>query len=128
MFVVDASFLSKTLGGEPGSEKALNWLETTRRAGTMLRGPSLLAYEVAHVLHRRFRGMPAAEKAEVLTALLLGIRLEEAMPEPTFAIDGLTYYDASYLEIARRRGATLVTADKPMAAAAKRLGVAVKLL
>jgi predicted nucleic acid-binding protein len=36
---------------------------------------------------------------------------------------GLTSYDAAYLELAMRRGVRLVTDDKRLAAAARRLGV-----
>jgi predicted nucleic acid-binding protein len=39
--------------------------------------------------------------------------------------EGLTTYDAAYLELAVRRGLPLLTKDKELAGAAKRLGVVV---
>ena len=36
---------------------------------------------------------------------------------------GLTVYDAAYLELAQRRGATLATADRALAAASRQAGV-----
>ena len=38
---------------------------------------------------------------------------------------GLTIYDAAYLELAMRRGATLATSDTALARAAKKAGVGV---
>jgi predicted nucleic acid-binding protein len=39
--------------------------------------------------------------------------------------EGLTTYDAAYLELAQRRGLPLLTKDRELAGAAKRLGVAI---
>jgi predicted nucleic acid-binding protein len=39
------------------------------------------------------------------------------------ALHDLTAYDAAYLELAMRRGCTLVTSDKALSRAAKRAGV-----
>lgn len=104
-----------------------------RRDGAL--APRLLQYETERVITRRargrslsagranwflafFRGLPIAYE---LNGEATGYAAARALAETT----GLTVKDAAYLDLARRTGAPLATRDRPLAAAARRLGVPV---
>lgn len=95
--------------------------------------PSLLAHEVAHVVHvKRRREFPgtADDRAEVVAGILDGIELVDVDAAAARRIGkiaeahGVTAYDAAYIDAAERRaGSVLVTQDARLArAAAARLG------
>lgn len=117
--VVDASALAALLFGEPEAEAVAERLGDAR-----LVAPSLLAFELANVCLVKVRRHPKL-RAALIAAFRLRTRLgvEEIMVSHDGALDlamsaGLTVYDASYLWLARRLGAELVTLDRQLAAAA----------
>jgi len=100
---------------------------------TLLWVPALWWYEVANVLamaerKKRLRRADLAQAIELFARLpvrtdpLLGSdalrRFRSLAHEQT-----LSAYDASYLELAQRRGLGLATLDKPLAQAAHKTGV-----
>jgi predicted nucleic acid-binding protein len=114
----------------PGSDALF---EEVRDQGAVV--PGLWHLEVANVLLQ-------AEKRGRITAADVVMRLELIAELPIMTDDetiarawremlalaraeGLTTYDATYLELAVRRGLPLVTRDEALIAAAKRSGVAV---
>jgi predicted nucleic acid-binding protein len=130
-FVLDASF-------------ALTWCfddETTGRADQVLRDlrsdyslvPAIWPLEIANglvVAERRGR-IDAAIRDEFLGLLMtIDIRVETVDVVHTFAVvldlarrEGLTSYDAAYLDLALRERLPLATRDAALAEAARRVGV-----
>ena len=95
--------------------------------------PSIWPLEVANVLviaERRNR-LKTADSARFLELVRsLPILIEEvSLPRATGAVlslareQDLSVYDAAYLDLAMRSGATLATTDKALAKAAGRVGV-----
>jgi predicted nucleic acid-binding protein len=116
--VVDASALAALLFGEPEAEAVAEQLGDAR-----LVAPALLDFELANVCLIKARRHP--EQRPVLTA---AFQLRGRLAVNAVAVDhdgalelaaatGLTAYDASYLWLARRLGAELVTLDKQLAKA-----------
>jgi predicted nucleic acid-binding protein len=119
--VVDASALAALLFAEPEADAVVQRLD-----GAKLAAPALLPFELANVLVVKQRRHPQ-------DALLLAeaFRLHDRLGVEIQGIDfgetaelalatGLTAYDASYLWLARRLGAELVTLDKALERAAAR--------
>ena len=116
--VVDASALAALLFGENEAEKVAERLGDSR-----LVAPALLGFELANVCLIKSRRHPAQ-----LAALTAAFRLRTQLAVEEVAIDydgvvelvvvtGLTAYDASYLWLARKLGAELVTLDQQLARA-----------
>ncbi len=95
--------------------------------------PELFVAEVANSLGKyvRVRQMPVAEAEEnLLDALSL---IGEMIPMADLAVEsfgvaraeGHPAYDAFYLVLARRRGATLITVDARLATWARKMGIQV---
>ena len=116
--VVDASALGALLFGEPDGPAVA---ERLRGAGLI--APALLPFEVANVCVKKIRRYP-----DQRNALMAAFRMLDRMEVDVIEVDhgealalaercGLTAYDASYLWLARRVGADLVTLDKQLAAA-----------
>jgi predicted nucleic acid-binding protein len=116
--VVDASALAALLFGENEAEMVAERLGDSR-----LVAPALLGFELANVCLVKSRRHPAQ-----LAALTAAFRLRAQLAVEEIAIDhdgvvalavatGLTAYDASYLWLARRLGAELVTLDQQLARA-----------
>lgn len=116
--VVDASALAALLFGELEAE-----IVAERLRGGQLVAPALLGFELANVCLTKIRRH--ADQREVL---LRGFGLRDRMAIEIVEIDqggalalaeasGLTAYDASYLWLARRLTAELVTLDRRLAAA-----------
>jgi predicted nucleic acid-binding protein len=117
--VVDASALAALLFGEPTAQGIAEQLE-----GSSLFAPTLLPTEVASVYLKKSRRHPTQRNA-----LLVAFGLLERMDIARVDVDldaatqlaeqtRLTIYDASYLWLARRLGAELVTLDGALARAA----------
>ncbi|MBV9776724.1 MAG: type II toxin-antitoxin system VapC family toxin [Acetobacteraceae bacterium] len=117
--VVDASALAALLYGEPEAETVARRLGRARLAA-----PALLGFELANICLVKSRRHP-----EQRSALLAAFQLRQRLRIQEVAIDhddalrlasatGLTAYDASYLWLARRLGAELVTLDRQLAGAA----------
>ncbi len=132
--VVDASSLllaAQDPAQDPRADAARRVLpELHGSYGVM--APALLAYEVAHVVHRkapRAFGSDAAGRAGVVATLLTGIELHAPTPEllhRTGALSeerGLTAYDASYLALTERAGDGLLTDDAALREAAAGAGI-----
>lgn len=111
--VVDASVLAAVIFGEPRSEEALSLM-----AGADLYAPPLLYYELANTALKKIRRYP--DQADgLLSAFELAQGLEIRWVEidhpevVRLALDtGLTAYDASYLQVARRLDLPLATFDE----------------
>jgi predicted nucleic acid-binding protein len=116
--VVDASALAAVLFGEAESAVVAEDLVAAR-----LLAPILLQLELANVCLVKIRKNPAA-RGGLLRAWDRFLRLEIAFVEVDAdaalrlaEATGLSVYDASYLWLARDRGAELVTLDRRLAAA-----------
>ncbi|HET6950460.1 MAG TPA: type II toxin-antitoxin system VapC family toxin [Acidimicrobiales bacterium] len=117
--VGDASALVALLvdGGPDGTWAA------RRLAGADLIAPHLVLFEVANILRRHERsGTLSPDAVAAAHADLLDLPVElwpyEAVATRAWALRGnLTAYDAAYVAVAERSGATLVTLDRRMAAA-----------
>jgi predicted nucleic acid-binding protein len=107
---------------EPQAEQT-----SDRLRGATLVAPHLLAYELANVCLKKLRSHPAQREAILLQFAAwtqIGIELVELSTHglPQFAeAHSLTAYDASYLALAERLGAELVTLDRQLARAAAAL-------
>jgi len=90
-----------------------------------------LEFPNALLVAERRRRLTRDERLQVLDeATRLGLRVDGAVPELRAISDlaerhALSTYDAAYLELAARQGATLITLDKALGAAAAAAGVAV---
>jgi predicted nucleic acid-binding protein len=115
--VVDASALGALLFGEPDGAAVA---ERLRGAGLI--APALLPFEVANVCVKKMRRHP-----DQRDALMVAFGMLDRMEVAVVQVDhgealvlaersGLTAYDASYLWLARRMSAELVTLDRQLAA------------
>jgi predicted nucleic acid-binding protein len=120
--VVDASALAALLFGEPsGPEMA------SRMNERGLFAPTLIRYELASVCLKKVRAEPEMHgKLRVALGLYsrLGVREVQVPPDvlPEVAWRaGLTTYDAAYLWLARELGAELLTLDRSLQQALRRM-------
>ncbi len=111
--VVDASALGAVLFAEPEGEAVAALL----RGGSLV-APNLLAYEISNVCLSKLRANPM-QRADFLAAFAnwteLGIELVGVDHAAVLQVAEqfvLTSYDASYLWLAQRLGAELVTLDR----------------
>ena len=117
--VVDASALGALLFGEPEGAAVAGRL---REAGLI--APTLLHFEVANVCLKKMRRHPDQRDALVIAFEMLDrmeVDIVEVNNREVLGLAerlGLTAYDASYLWLARRTGAELVTLDRQLEAAA----------
>lgn len=125
--VVDSSVLVKIVQVESGSDAVL---ATFQAAGpdTRFIAPALARYEVGHALLLRSKAAdePAIEAEHDLTmAMALVEVVDDPAPVVSLAMKhGLSYYDASYLALAKASDARVWTYDAKLtkaAAAEKRL-------
>ena len=117
--VVDASALGAVAFGEPTAEEVAG-----RLAGAELYAPTLLAYELTSIARKKATRYPD-QRAAITWALEQALRLDIQrvdVDQPAvleLALEaGLTSYDAAYLWLARRLGASLVTLDAALDAVA----------
>jgi predicted nucleic acid-binding protein len=117
--VVDASAVAALLFAEPEAERVVKRLGTA-----LLVAPTLLDFELASICLKKMRRHPerrAAFREALALRTRLAIDLLPVAPDevvPLAEATGLSAYDASYLWLARRLGAGLVTLDRRLAAAA----------
>jgi predicted nucleic acid-binding protein len=120
--VVDASVVAAIVFGEPRAQEALERLGDDR-----LIASEVLAYEISTVAWLKLRRLPAlGNPIDDAFRAFEKLEIELVRMEPRvivrMAIDhGLTAYDASYLVLAATRGAKIVTFDRELEAAARRL-------
>jgi predicted nucleic acid-binding protein len=115
--VIDASALGALLFGEPDGAAVA---ERLRGAGLI--APALLPFEVANVCVKKMRRHPDQRDALIVAFGMLdrmGVGVVEVDQSEALVLaerSGLTAYDASYLWLARRMSAELVTLDRELEA------------
>jgi predicted nucleic acid-binding protein len=130
-FVVDSSVALSWCFSDEADAYAEATLQALRSAEA--RAPSLWPFEVANGLwmgQRRGR-LDATETQEALSALaVLPIQVEAATHQRALGAvlnlasqEGLTVYDATYLDLAQRERLPLATLDQQIRQVAARLGV-----
>ena len=129
--VLDASFALTWCFDEEATARTKSTLAALRSDFAMV--PAIWPLEIANGLitaERRGRVTPVVRDGFVALLQDIDIRVEPsdvalAFSElmPLARHEGLTTYDASYLELATRRSLPLATLDAAMAAAARRIGV-----
>lgn len=132
-FVLDASVTLAWFFPDEGNALADHALDVAAVEGAIV--PAIWSLEVANVLlHAERRQRVAPQDVHSFVGLLLRMPIEvDAMamtPAATFGSVAdlardhrLTAYDASYLELARRRGLPIASLDARHIAAAMELGV-----
>ena len=120
--VVDSSALGAVLFAEAAGDRVAERLRDAR-----LLAPVLLSYELASVCLKKIRANPE-QRSGFLAAFAswaqMGIELVDIEHYDVLSVAeqfGLTSYDASYLWLAQRLNAELVTLDRQLAHAAARL-------
>jgi len=117
--VVDASAVIALMFAEPAGERIAVQLD-----GATLFAPTLLPFEIINACATKLRRHP-----DLRIEILQAFALHDGMAVETLEVDGsevlalaerfrLTGYDASYLWLAQRLDAELVTLDTPLARAA----------
>ena len=131
MFVIDASAALASLLGQP--EAVLSDPLIVRMADEPALVPAHWGLEISNVLLREVRrGNLDEDQASALAREAAGWPL--SVDDQTAALSlsrvhdlareqGLTAYDAAYLELCLRRGASLATFDQQLSSAAAALGV-----
>lgn len=131
--VVDASVAAAWLLPDECSETAEDWFAQACADEGRFWAPALWCWEVGNLLlmaARRGRIAPGAVEAGLDLLLSTRVAIEDA-PTPeqrreTLRLareSGLTFYDAAYLELAKRRSAQLASRDRQLIAAARARGV-----
>ena len=133
-FVLDASVTMRWFFGDGKSAElrfAAKVLEALTSDNAFV--PATWGLEVANVIARaEARGLVTEARSEEFLELLEGVRIEVDAATFTHARSGtlqlarrhkLSAYDASYLELALRRGLPLATLDEDLQNAARRAGV-----
>jgi predicted nucleic acid-binding protein len=126
--VVDASVVMAWLFAESESPRVAAAFETIRRREAV--APVLLYFEMrnALLLAERRRRITQDQSAAFLRQLAkLTIRLAPPGSDEAMALaraHALTFYDAAYLELAKREGLPLATLDRDLEKAAVAEGVA----
>jgi predicted nucleic acid-binding protein len=123
--VVDASALAAVMFNESTAD------EIARRVRrTTLTAPTLLGFEIVNACATRLRRHPDL-RDQIVEAFALqgGLAIETAEVDHAEVLAlaerfRLTGYDASYLWLAQRLDAELVTLDRPLGRAAAALGLA----
>lgn len=131
-FIVDSSVTLSWCFTDEADAYAEASLRALRAAEA--RTTSLWPFEVANGLlmgERRGRLTPADTQRALADLAALPIHVELTTPERALREglllarqEGLTVYDAAYLDLALREGLPIATLDRQMREAARRLGVA----
>ena len=131
--ILDSSMAICWLFEEEWTDAGLSVLDQVIATGAIV--PSLWKLEVANVLRMAVRrgrcDEPFVDRSlRRLGDLVIGIddQTDDHAWDATLALarsEGLTLYDAAYLELALRLGLPLATGDKQLIAAAQSIGVAV---
>jgi predicted nucleic acid-binding protein len=131
--VVDASALLRLyIPDGPEAAGLEPFLQSVQRGEGVALSPDLLWAEVANVLLRKQKRaeLTPEEGSQILSHMLtLPIRTEPHAPLLHLAYQlaggqGITVYDALYLQVALERGARLFTCDALMRKRAQSLGIA----
>lgn len=133
-FVLDASVALAWCFHDEATKESTALLD--RLAGDIAaEAPAIWTLEIANILvmaERKARIDAAAVTEFVALLETLDIRVEDTPADRAFGSilalarrEGLSSYDAAYLDLAMRRGLPLATRDAALAKAARRAGVAV---
>lgn len=132
-FILDCSVAAAWCFEDEAQPETDALLDRLRTAGAVV--PALWYWEVANVLagavrRRRLSSADAAARLNVLAALPVqaddeGVARAWRETALIAEAEGLTVYDAAYLELAIRTGGELATLDRDLRAAATRRGVRV---
>jgi predicted nucleic acid-binding protein len=132
MIVLDCSAAMPWCFEDEASPEGDALAERVAEEGALV--PGLWFIEVANVLFQaEKRGRITLAKATKSLSLLEALPIQTEPQEvghiwretlPLARQTGLTVYDASYLDLARRHGLPLATRDADLAKAAQRLGIA----
>lgn len=129
--VVDASVVTKWVLNEDGSDRA-----NALRNEDGLIAPSLVASEVGNALWKAV-GRGDMVQADAIAALRSVLRpFSLLVPNEDLSVRALEFaidlnhpiYDCFYLALAEREGVTLVSADAPLVAKAKKAKVKARML
>jgi predicted nucleic acid-binding protein len=122
--VVDASALAAVMFNEPAADAIAQ-----RVRGARLTAPALLGFEIVNACATKLRRHPDL-RDDILQSFTLqgGLTIETAEVDHAGVLAlaqrfRLTGYDASYLWLAQRLDAELVTLDRPLGRAAAALGL-----
>jgi predicted nucleic acid-binding protein len=122
--VVDASALGALVFGEPEADAIAG-----RLGSGPLAAPVLIRFELANICLKKIKAHPSLER-KLLEAHDLGTRIAIQLTDVDHneviqlaRKSGLSAYDASYLWLALRLKAELITLDIKLKAAAARLGI-----
>lgn len=115
--VIDSSIIVKWLNrkDEENIEQADQILEDTKNGKVELITPELAKYEVGNVLLKGKKLTPSEASISLETVYSLPITYiqdSEDLAKDSFSLAydyGITYYDASFLSLARQYNATLIT-------------------
>jgi predicted nucleic acid-binding protein len=116
--VVDASALGAVLFAEPEADEV-----ELRLRGAVLVAPSLIEFELGNTCLKKCRRHPHAApalRAALASLRQLDLRLHDVDVPQTLALAEhhvLSFYDASYLWLARELGASLVSLDSRLTSA-----------
>ena len=128
--VVDTSAVLGVAMEDEAADFAIAVLEEIQQDGAL--APSILWYELRNVLVvSERRGRISEQKSAAFLALLAELPIELTEPPSEGGVlelarrQGLSVYDASYLELAVRSGAPLATLDTGLERAALRAGAEV---
>ena len=131
--VVDSNIIASLFLPAPYSAQSTGLMKTWDATGEDLIAPTLFEYEIATIV-RRATITGQLEKGQALAILmqLLNTRVDTVPPSAALHRDALRLaerigqskaYDAHYLALAARENATLWTADKRLANAARQIGL-----
>ncbi|MDR3520033.1 MAG: type II toxin-antitoxin system VapC family toxin [Acidocella sp.] len=133
--VVDSSVALSWCFADEASAESDRQLDYVRDHGALV--PGLWFLEVANVLLQaekrgRISGADVLLRLELISSLPImvdqnGVGLAWGPVLEMARAEGLTVYDAAYLELAARRGLALFSRDRALVAAATRRGVVVSL-
>ena len=122
--VVDASALGALIFGEPQADAV-----ATRLGSGPLAAPVLIRFELANICLKKIKAHPALEK-KLFEAYDLSTRIAIQLTDVEHyeviqlaRKSGLSAYDASYMWLALKLKAELITLDIKLKAAAARLGI-----
>lgn len=131
--VIDASITIAWLFEDEADDAAIAVAEAVAEHGAL--APSLWRYEVGNVLlaaERRGRCSSDFVMGSLDRLAMLAVAIDKDGGLHRWAdtlelarVEGLTVYDAAYLELAIRENASLATRDRELMAAARRRGVQV---
>ena len=133
LITIDASAAAAWLLPDETSEQADELFAQAVSRSVSLQAPGLWAWEVGNLLRmaqRRGRMASGAMRQALQVLHRAGVQLEappdEMRMQATLDLSGetgLTFYDASYLELALRTGAQLATKDAALRRAAIKAGL-----